>query len=148
MAPVLNSERWTGNWRVISPEGSVCVVLGRTCEAARAAEKRARSLPPGTPVVIVSGAPCATVRCRTFAARTGIEIEREYLALPSAAAPAYLIEDARATFRVFVDAVLASPSRGLVGLAQDAAVGLVRAIRPRGLVASLAAGRLAVGRRA
>jgi len=148
MAPVLNSKRWSGNWRVVSPEGSVRVVLGRTRETARAAEKRARELPPGTPVVIVSGAPRATVRCRTFAARTGIEIEREYLALPSAAAPAYLIEDAQATFRVFVDAVLASPSRGLVGLAQDAVVELVRAIRPRGPVASFAAGRVAVGRRA
>jgi hypothetical protein len=98
-------------------------------------------------VVIVSGAPRAAVRCRTFAARTGIELEREYIALPSAAAPAYLIEDARETFRAFVDQVQASPSRGLVGLAHDAALQLMQTLRPRGLVAWFAGGRVAVGRR-
>jgi hypothetical protein len=147
MASVPSSERWSANWRVLSPKGSVRLVLGGTSDAVRATEERARDLPSGTPVVIVAGAPRAATRCRTFAARTDIEIEREYVALPSAAAPAYLIEDARETFRVFVDQVQASPSRGLVGLTHDAAQQLMRALRPRRLIASFAAGRVAVGRR-
>jgi len=143
----MSTDRWRGNWQVISPAGSVRVPLGRTRAAARRAEEDVRRLPPETPVVIVASAPRAASRCRRFTARTGIRVDREYLALPTAEAPAYLVEDARASFATFVRTIPPAPSRGLLGVVQEAALSVVRAVRPRRLVRSTAAGRIIVGKR-
>jgi hypothetical protein len=148
MAAALTSERWSGNWRVVSPPGSARIDVERGRAGKIAATEEARRLPAGSPVVIVAAAPGSARRARQVAARAGIRVEQEYLALPSAAAPAYLIEDDPAPFRVFVDTVLASPSSGLAGRVQDALVSIVRRVRPRGLVGSLGAGRVVVGWRA
>jgi hypothetical protein len=147
MAAMLSSERWAGNWRAVSPEGSVHVFVGRGRDSAKAALAEARILAPGVPVVVVAEAPGSVRRSRRLAAAAGIQVEREYLALPSAKAPAYLIEDEPEAFRVFVEGVLASPGHGVLGRIQDVVVALVRRLRPRRVVSGLAAGRVLVGRR-
>lgn len=147
MGPALSSERWAGNWRMVSPAESTRVMVGRGRRGRQAAVEETRALAAGTPVVLVAGAPGAGRRAGRVAARAGIRVEREYLALPSAERPAYLIEDARSSFRVFVDAVLGSPGQGVIGRIQDVAVALIRRTRPRRVVAMLGAGRVVVGKR-
>jgi hypothetical protein len=104
------------------------------------------ALPAGTAVVLTSSAPGAIRRCRSFAAETGIALEHEYLALPSAAAPAYLVEDSPASVAVFLTSVLsAPPGLHLFGVT-DFVLRLVRALNPWRLVRAAAPGRLVVGR--
>lgn len=143
----LTNERWSGNWRAVSDDGSVRIDVARGRGGARAAVADARRLSAGTAVVLVVPAPGSTRRARHIAAAAGVDVSREYLALPSATAPAYLIENAPGPFRVFVDNVLGSPSGGVAGRLQDLAVAVIRRTRPRRLIGMLGAGSVAVGRR-
>ena len=88
------------------------------------------------------------MRCKAFASAAGLELEREYLAFPTAAAPAYLVEDARASVRLFTSNVLAAPPRTRLSLPIELGVALLRAAKSWRLVRTLAPGRVVVGRRA
>jgi hypothetical protein len=83
-----------------------------------------------------------------LAEQGGILPEREYLAFPSADAPAYLVEDSPATVALFVDAILVPPPRGR--FARPARLGvelLRRSPRRASLFRALAPGRVVVGSR-
>jgi hypothetical protein len=95
----------------------------------------------------VASAPGAAGRCRAFASAAGVELEREYLAFPSAAAPAYLVEDAPAALRLFVENILVAPPRVPFSRAVEGALSLLRRSRSWRTVRTLAPGRVAVGRR-
>jgi hypothetical protein len=144
---VIGADRWRTNWRVASPPGAVEVPVPRSAKRTRSLAHSIRELPAGTPVVVLAPAPGAARRSRAFAARAGVQLEREYLAFPSAAAPGFLIEDAPATVRAFLDAFLVAPPRPVLSTAIDAVLGLLRAVRPWRLVRALAPGRVVVGRR-
>jgi hypothetical protein len=141
------TERWRSNWRCVSREGALHVDLGRPRTRRLDLERTIRDLPPGTAVVLAASAPAAISRCRTFASRAGIELEREYLALPSARAPAYLVEDAPATVRVFVRSVLTVPPGSVLSTPIDACLSVLRALSPWRLIRMVAPGRVVVGRR-
>jgi hypothetical protein len=74
-------------------------------------------------------------------------VENEYLAFPTASTPAYLVEDAPATVRVFVKTMLVAPPRGFFAPMIEAAVALLRALSPWRLIRAVAPGRVVVGRR-
>ena len=139
--------RWRTNWTVIAPRDAAPVVLARSASARRAERDRVRSLPPGSAVVLFAAAPGAIRRCRSFAAEAGITVESEYLALPSATTPAYLVEDAPASVRVFVRTVLVAPPDSALATVIDAGLVLVRALNPWRLIRTVAPGRVVVGRR-
>jgi hypothetical protein len=141
-------ERWRNNWRVVSPAGAVRVDLERSAEKSRGAARTLLDLPAGTPVVLAATAPGALRRCRTFASNAGIEPEREYLAFPSASAPAYLVEDAPAPVRVFVETVLVIPPGTVFSTPIGIGLSLLRAVAPWRLTRMIAPGRIVVGRRA
>jgi hypothetical protein len=147
VAGYAQSDRWGENWRVVSPPDSIRIRIGRRRRDRRAAADQVRRLAPGTPVVLVTKPPFARIRSRRVAAGGRVDVEREYLALPSADAPAYLVEDRRAAFGVFVEAMPVPPGAGVTSLLRSAALAVVRALRPRRVVAALAAGRVLVGRR-
>jgi hypothetical protein len=106
-----------------------------------------RGLPPGAAVVLRASAPGATARCRRFAAQTGLRVEREYLAFPSAGAPAYLVEDAPASVDAFVEKVLVAPPRMPFSTALEVCLSILRAVGARLLMRAVAPGRVVVGRR-
>ncbi len=144
---MIGAERWRDNWLAVSPDGAVRVHVDRSRAKRRVMQQTARELPPGTPVVLSASAPGAIRRCRAFASGAGIELQREYLALPSASAPGYLVEDAPASIEVLVGSVLATPPGTPFSSAVDAGLGIVRALRPWRLIRAVAPGRVAVGRR-
>jgi hypothetical protein len=146
MRPVIGSDQWRGNWQVLCRPGAVCLRPGPRIGTRRAAVGEALALPMGTPVVLLARAPGAAGRCRRFAARAGIELEREYLAFPSAARPGFLVEDAPAATRFFLE-TLPPPPRPLVGPVVEAAIGAIRLLGPWRLLRGLSPGRVAVGRR-
>lgn len=145
---MIGSDRWRSNWQVVTRPGSVRVDLGRSAARREAAFQKVSELPVGAGVVLCASAPGAARRCRAFAARSGLELEREYLAFPSAAAPAYLVEDAPAPVGVFVKAVLVTPPGVRLRLPVDAALAFARTFSPWRLIRTLAPGRVAVARRA
>lgn len=139
------AERWRENWIAIAPPDAVRVKLPRGSSKRRLGIALA-SLLPGTPVVLYATAPGAIRRCSSFARRTGIEVEREYLAFPSALAPAYLVEDAPDSTRLFFGSVLTEPPRpGFRILSAAARALLARLASWRG-TRRIAPGRLVVGR--
>lgn len=144
---MLGSQRWRSNWRVVSPAGGTRLELPRSRRRRRELERDVRELPAGTPVVLCAAAPGAAGRCRSFAARTGIQLERRYLAFPSAAAPGYLVEESAAPVGVFVETVLVAPPGTVLSTPIGAGLGVLRALGPWRLTRRLAPGRVIVGRR-
>jgi hypothetical protein len=142
----MGNERWRENWLAVTPAGGVLVRVGRSRSERRASRRAVATLPSGTPVVLAASAPGAIRRCRLFASQTGVELERAYLALPSAEAPAYLVEDAPASIAFFLESVLSAPPGVQLFGVVELALRVVRALRPWRLVRVAAPGRLAVGR--
>jgi hypothetical protein len=142
-----DTKRWRANWLVVSPPGAVRVDLRRWRANHQDAMRAVGDLPAGTPVVLSAVAPGAIGRCRSFAAETGIEVEGEYLADPTASAAAFLVEDAPATVRVFVKTLRDAPPRGFFTPLIEAAVVLLRTLSPWRLIRAVAPGRVVVGRR-
>jgi hypothetical protein len=130
----------------VSPPGATRIELGRSRAARREQERAVRELPPGTPVILSTPGPGSARRCRRFAARVDVALEREFLAVPSITAPAYLVEDAREPVDVFLTTVLVTPPGAPLTRAVDVVLALVRALRPLRLIRALAPGRVAVGR--
>ena len=144
---MISHQQWGNNWLAVSPPGAARIDLGRSAASRRTAAHEVRDLPPGTPVVLSASAPRAVGRCRSFASAAGIELEREYLAFPSAQAPAYLVEDAPASASVFVRTILVAPPGTALSTAIDACLGILRLLPSSRLIRVLAPGRVVVGRR-
>jgi len=142
-----SSDRWRSNWTAVSPPGGVRVDVRRSPARRREAQRAVRELAAGTPVVLTAAAPRARARCTSFAAETGVGVEREYLAFPTAAAPAFLVEDSRASANFFVRAILVAPPRTLLSVPIEVGLVVLRALNPWRIVRLLAPGRLVVGRR-
>jgi PKD domain len=106
--------RWRGNSQVVAPGEAFPVHLVPFNRRGEALARTVAALPPGTPVVLSSSAPWAAGRCRRFATRAEIDIQRAYLALPSARAPAYIVEDAPASVATFVRTALVVPPRTIL----------------------------------
>jgi hypothetical protein len=138
-------QRWRENWRAVAAPGAVRVSL-KALSSRAATEPRLAAVAPGTPIVLSASAPAAGRRCDAFAARAGIEVERRYLAFPSAEAPGYLVEDARGPIRFFLERVLVPPPRPGLTLALAAALRILRGIVPWWAIRLVAPGRVVVGR--
>ena len=144
---MIAAERWRDNWRVVAPSGAVPIEVGRSASRRRAASETVRALPPGTPVVLGVGLPWPRSRSRAFALEAGLDIERAYLAFPSARAPGYLVEDAAAPVAHFLRTVLVAPPGTLVTAPVAAALALLRGLGLWRVVRALAPGRIVIGRR-
>lgn len=144
---MISAHRWRDNWRSVAGGGAVHVELPRSRAGRGASAAAVRELGAGTPVVLSASAPGAAGRCRAFASAAGIAVERDYLAFPTAAAPAYLVEDAPAPVLRFVANVLMAPPRTRFALPMEVGLGLLRRLKSWRLVRALAPGRVVVGRR-
>jgi hypothetical protein len=144
---VVDEHRWRSNWTVVGPPGAVRLDLPRSAMKRRAVERTVEELPAGTPVVLCASAPRAMGRCRTFASRAGVELDRAYLAFPSAAAPAYLVDDAPAPVALFAKNMLVAPPGTALSTPIAAVLAVVRAFSPWRMLRLLAPGHVAVGRR-
>lgn len=142
------SQRWRNNATAVAPVGAVHVQVGRSSATRSGAAESLRGLTPGTPVVVSAAAPGAIRRCRRVAAEGGVDLEREYLAFPSASSPAFLVEDAASTIRLFVDTTLITPPRASFSTPIEACLGLLRQVRPWRVLRRIAPGRVVVGTRA
>jgi hypothetical protein len=138
-------ERWHDNWRAVSPPAATFVELGRSRAARAAAREQVAALASGSPVVLAASAPGARRRCRAFARAATIRLAHDYLAFPSAAMPAYLIEDDTGPVRTFRASALVSPPRARLAPVLQAGVLVLRALGRRRLMGAVAPGRIMVG---
>jgi hypothetical protein len=124
-------------WRLLTAPGTLRLDLSGS----------ARSLPPGTTVALCCRALGSRRRCRRFAADAGIEVLREYLAIPSAVSPTCYVEDTPLALRFFLADLLTLP-RG--SAASSAVLGAVKKaagiVFPSALVGAVAPIRIVLGR--
>jgi hypothetical protein len=138
--------RWERNRAVVAPPGALEVNVPRSRTRRRALRKRLETLAAGTPVVLFTSAPFARRRVRGLARQSGVELVREYLAFPTAAGPAYLIEENASAVGFFIEHALVVPPGLRTPLPVELAVRVVRALEPTKLLRLFAPGRVAVGR--
>jgi hypothetical protein len=139
--------RWAQNWRIVAPENAVLIDVPRSRTGRRRARRLLDGLPSGTSVVLVGHAAGARRRCRRLARVTGVRLTREYVALPSGRAPAYLVEDAPGTWRYVLSALLTIPPSPPVRTAStEALLRVTRRLSAWNGVGALAPGRVAIGR--
>jgi hypothetical protein len=144
---MVGSEQWQDNWGVVGPAGAVRIDLGRSVAKRRLATESVRELSNGTSIVLCARAPGAKQRCRRFASRAGIELDREYLAFPSVRSPAYLVEDAPTTGGFFVGTILVAPPRIRFATLMEGGLAALRALSSQRLIRLVAPGRIVVGTR-
>jgi len=145
---MIAAERWRGNLTLVRPVGALVAEVPGSRRGRRRLEAGLLALRPGAEVVLEATGPLSARRCRAVAARAGIELRREYAALPSARAPAYLVEDAPSSAALFVGSLLAPPPRSRLATPVAALLwAMGRMGDPSGLLRVLAPGRVAVGRR-
>jgi hypothetical protein len=144
---VRTAARWQQNRQVVAPPGAFIVDVARRRGGRQALIRDVRALAAGSPVVLSSPAPFARRRCRRFASAAGIDVHREYVALPTPGAPAYLVEDAPVATSHFVRSILVPPP-GTIGTAPfRLCLAVVARLANPGRVASVVAPRLVVGAR-
>jgi hypothetical protein len=143
---LLTSARWRSNRAVVAPPGAVELEVPRSRAGRESVRDRLAALAAGTPVVLWASAPFARRRVRRLAEETGVELVREYLAFPTAAAPAYLVDEAAPAIRFFIKHAFVVPPGLRISLLVELVVRAVRAIEPTRLLRLVAPGRVAVGR--
>lgn len=128
-------------WMVLCPLGTLEVDT-RTIE-----EGIADELKPDLPVVLIDQRPFSRRRLRRLALELSIEIEREYIVLPTLRRPIVLIDDTEPAVRHFWTTIATIPP-GLAFSAVPASALLSMARRlPWSWTGAAAPGRVLVGRR-
>jgi aminoglycoside phosphotransferase len=134
-------------WRLLAEPGTRQIDLTGSTAERRRLRQQIRTLPPGTGLVLCCSAVGSRQRFRRFAKDAGIEMLREYVAIPSALAPTCYVEDTPQALRYFFSELLALPRGGaiksaLLGAAKTAA----RLPVPWSALGAVAPVRVAVGR--
>lgn len=112
-------------WRLLTEPDARQVDLPESSAARQLLLQEIRDLPAGTTLVLCCSAIGSRWRARRFAREAGINVVREYAAIPSAGTPTCLVEDTPQAMRYFLSRVLALP-RG--GPAVSAMVGAAKAV--------------------
>ncbi|HSS95301.1 MAG TPA: hypothetical protein VLR46_15110, partial [Candidatus Dormibacteraeota bacterium] len=102
-------------WQLVTAPGTLRFDVPASPTARRRLRQQIRHLPPGTNVVLGCAALGSRRRCRRFARYAGIEILREYIAVPSAGPPTCYVESSPAALRYFFTQLLTVP-RGRAGI--------------------------------
>jgi lipopolysaccharide/colanic/teichoic acid biosynthesis glycosyltransferase/O-antigen/teichoic acid export membrane protein len=134
-------------WRFLTSSTAVQLDLPSSSAARRELQGRLRGLAPGSQIVFSCAAPNSRRRARAFARDAGIEVLREYLAIPSISPPTFYVENSPPALRYFFTHVLTLPGggaaiTGLLAVAKKAA----RYMFPTGLMGVLMRTRIIVGR--
>ena len=135
-------------WQHLTAPDTVRLEVPDSSAARRRLRHRVRNLVPGASVVLTCTAlGSARRRCRKFARDAGIEILREYIALPSLDSPTCYVEDSRPALTYFFTQLLTLPKgSAVVGAPLQAMKALARAFFPAGLVGTVAPIRVVLGR--
>jgi hypothetical protein len=146
-AGVRTVERWRQNRYVIAPADAFVAEVAPFRRGSGALLDEVGALAAGSQVIVCSPAPFARRRCRRFASAAGIDIQREYLALPTPGAPAYLVEDCPAATTYFLRSIVVPPPGRLWTGPVRMCLSAVSRLPNPGLVARSVAPSMVVGTR-
>jgi hypothetical protein len=146
-AGVRTVERWRQNRYVIAPADAFVAEVAPFRRGSRALLDEVETLAAGSQVIVCSPAPFARRRCRRFTSAAGVDIQREYLALPTAGAPAYLVEDSPAATAYFLRSIIAPPPGRIWTAPVRMCLSAVCRLPNPGLVVRSVAPRMVVGTR-
>ena len=131
----------TSPWMTLCPLGTF-ELDARTIDANAADE-----LTPELPIVLIDQRPFSRRRLRRTARRLSIEIEREFIVLPTLRHPLVLIDDTEAAVRHFWTAIATvPPGLAITAVPASALLALARTL-PWRWTGAAAPGRALVGRR-
>lgn len=134
-------------WRLVTSPAALQLDLPVSSQMRRELQRQVRNLPAGTSVIMCSTALGSRWRCRRFARHAGIEVLREYVAIPSAAPPTCYVEETPLALRYFFTEVSALPGGGAaISALLAAAKKAARFVFPSALIGALAPTRIVVGR--
>lgn len=126
-------------WLVLCDEDAVEIRDPRVEDVRRVAS--------GTTVVLVCDEPLSRWRLRRLAARAGMAIERELVAVPSTRSPVVLLDEAESAVTHFwSDVITVPPGLTLTSVPASVALRLARML-PWRWTGALAPGRVVIGRR-
>jgi hypothetical protein len=134
-------------WELLTAPGTLRFDLPGVRATRRGLVRRMRALPAGATFVVCCTAAASAWRCRRFASDAGIEVLREYVAIPSAGSPTCYVEDTPVALRHFLLQVLALPRGGAVISALLRAVKAISAVVfPWAFIGAVAPSRVVLGR--
>lgn len=134
-------------WRLLTSPTAMQLDPSVSSRRRRELRQQVRDLPAGTPVVLCSSAFGSRWRCRRFARDAGIEVLREFVAIPSAAPPTCYVEETPQALRYFFTQVSALPGGGAaVSALLAGAKKAARLVFPSNLIGALAPTRIVLGR--
>jgi hypothetical protein len=133
-------------WRLLTSLEAVHVDVPESSTRQRRLHRQMRTLPVGTTVVLCSNALGSRWRCRRFARDGGIEVLREYIAIPSAHMPTCYVEDTPKALRYFFSQLLALPKGGAVVSAVFGVAKRAFRVIPYPWLGAVAPARIIVGR--
>lgn len=139
--PAAGTRLTTSPWMTLCPLGTL-EIDARTIDAATADR-----LKPNLPVVLIDQRPLSRRRLRRLARALSIEVEREFIVLPTLRHPLILIDDTEAAVRHFWSAIATvPPGLAFTALPVSALLALARRL-PWSWTGAAAPGRALVGRR-
>src|SRR6266566_8988133 len=96
-------------WQLVTAPGTLRFEVPASSAARRRLALQLTNLPPGANVILSCAALGSRGRCRRLAREAGIELLREYVAIPSVDPPTCYVEDAPAALRYFLTQLLTLP---------------------------------------
>jgi hypothetical protein len=127
---------------LVEPGATIVRARGRGADGDEL--RRVRALPAGSAVLVWG----SSRSCRDFADLAGVEIDREFLPVPRARTPLYLVENAGDCMDYFCSTLLTlPPGSAMFGPLAEALLALVRAARRSPRLAAMVPGRVLIGRR-
>jgi aminoglycoside phosphotransferase len=134
-------------WQLVAPAGTLRFDLPASSSARRRLALHLRTLPAGATIVLRCVALGSRWRCRRFARDAGVELVREYVAVPSIDPPTCYVEDSPSALRYFFRQLLTLPRGGAaLSFALEAIKWIAGLSVPAGMAGSLAPIRIALGR--
>ena len=135
--------------RHLVPPTSTWIDVPRSRVTRERAAYAVRRLPPGAPVVLADRGIGSRRRSRALARLASVDVDRELLAIPSADAPDYVVDDDRDAVAGFWRGfVTVPPGATLTAPVITMAIRVVDALHAWSLVTLVVPGRYTVGRRA
>ncbi|KRE97505.1 hypothetical protein ASG76_01965 [Nocardioides sp. Soil774] len=132
--------RWAGApWLALCDEDAVEIRDPRVEDIRRVA--------PGTTVVLVCDEPLSRWRLRRLAARAGMAIERELIAVPHTRSPVVLLDETESAVTHFWSDVITVPPGLTLALVPASVVLRLARMLPWRWTGALAPGRVVIGRR-